>query len=83
MKQPKAELPAVAIGHVTLRVADPLLSAAFYEGLGLREILKRAEIAILELRGGTHLILFRAKRKPKALCPQMAQSIENVNHVNG
>ncbi len=66
MKQSKAELPAVAIGHVSLRVTDPRLSAAFYKGLGLREVLIRDEIAILELRGGTHLMLFRAKRKPKA-----------------
>ncbi len=66
MKQPRAELPAVAIGHVSLRVADPLHSAEFYKGLGLREILIRDDIAILELRGGTHLMLLRAKRKPKA-----------------
>ena len=58
--------PPIAIGHVTLRVSDVSLAADFYRALGLRPILKREELAILELRGGTHLVLFRAKRAPKA-----------------
>ena len=58
--------PPVAIGHVTLRVSEVSLAADFYEILGLRPILNREELAILELRGGTHLVLFRAKGKPKA-----------------
>jgi catechol 2,3-dioxygenase-like lactoylglutathione lyase family enzyme len=58
--------PPIAIGHVTLRVSDVGLAADFYRALGLRPILKQEELAILELRGGTHLILFRARGKPKA-----------------
>ena len=58
--------PPVAIGHVTLRVSEVSLAADFYETLGLRPILNREELAILELRGGTHLVLFRARGKPKA-----------------
>lgn len=58
--------PQVAIGHVTLRVSEVGLAADFYETLGLRPILNRDELAILELRGGTHLVLFRARGKPKA-----------------
>ena len=58
--------PPIAIGHVTLRVSDVGLAADFYRALGLRPILQREELAILELRGGTHLVLFRAKGKPKA-----------------
>ena len=58
--------PPVAIGHVTLRVSDIFLATDFYSSLGLRPILKREELAILELRGGTHLVLFRAGSKPKA-----------------
>src|SRR3712207_4352232 len=58
--------PPVAIGHVTLRVSEVSRAADFYETLGLRPILNREELAILELRGGTHLVLFRAKSKPKA-----------------
>jgi catechol 2,3-dioxygenase-like lactoylglutathione lyase family enzyme len=58
--------PPVAIGHVTLRVSEVNLAVEFYETLGLRPILNREELAILELRGGTHLVLFRARSKPKA-----------------
>ena len=58
--------PPIAIGHVTLRVSHVGLAADFYRALGLRPILKREELAILELRGGTHLVLFRAKGTPKA-----------------
>lgn len=58
--------PPIAIGHVTLRVSDVGLAADFYRAIGLRPILRREELAILELRGGTHLLLFRAEGKPKA-----------------
>ena len=58
--------PPIAIGHVTLLVSDIGLAADFYEALGLRPILQREELAILELRGGTHLVLFRADSRPMA-----------------
>ena len=58
--------PTVAIGHVTLRVSEVGPAADFYEALGLRPILNREELAILELRGGTHLVLFRSRGKTKA-----------------
>ena len=57
--------PPIAIGHVTLNVSDVELAFDFYRALGLRTIFDREDLAILELRGGTHLILFRAARKPK------------------
>ena len=58
--------PPVAIGHVTLRVSEVGPAADFYRALGLRPILQREELAILELRGGTHLVLFRAEDGPEA-----------------
>jgi catechol 2,3-dioxygenase-like lactoylglutathione lyase family enzyme len=58
--------PPIAIGHVTLSVSDVGPAADFYRALGLRPILRREELAILELRGGTHLVLFRAEGKPEA-----------------
>jgi catechol 2,3-dioxygenase-like lactoylglutathione lyase family enzyme len=57
--------PLVAIGHVTLRVADVARAAAFYTELGLRLVMESPSLAILELRGGTHLMLFKARRAPK------------------
>lgn len=50
---------------MTLRSSDVATSANFYRALGLRLIMETAGMAILELRGGTHLLLFRAKSKPK------------------
>jgi len=58
--------PPIAIGHVTLSVSDVGPAADFYRALGLRPILRREGLAILELRGGTHLVLFRAEGKPEA-----------------
>ncbi len=60
-----SERPSVAIGHVTLRVSDLARSAEFYKTLGMRAIVERESLAILELRGGTHLLLFKAKSKPR------------------
>ena len=57
--------PSVSIGHVTLRVSDIPRSAEFYKRLGLRPIVEQSGLAILELRGGTHLLLFRARSKPQ------------------
>ena len=48
--------PSVAIGHVVLHVRDVMASAEFYSAIGLRLIIKKSELAILELRGGTHLL---------------------------
>jgi catechol 2,3-dioxygenase-like lactoylglutathione lyase family enzyme len=58
--------PSVSIGHVILRVKDPRQGAAFYSALGMRTIWEADEMAILELRGGTHLMLFKAKTKPRS-----------------
>ncbi|HKG78460.1 MAG TPA: VOC family protein [Pyrinomonadaceae bacterium] len=62
----KSKRPSVAIGHVILHARDVTASAEFYSAIGLRLIVKQPKLAILELRGGTHLLLFEAKRKPKA-----------------
>ena len=56
--------PPVAVGHVILRVSDVGESERFYLSLGLRPIESRPFMAILEMRGGTHLMLFKARRKP-------------------
>jgi catechol 2,3-dioxygenase-like lactoylglutathione lyase family enzyme len=51
------ERPPIWVGHVVLRVADPEQSAPWWESLGLRPVYQGADVSILELRGGTHLIL--------------------------
>ena len=54
--------PTVAIGHIQLLVSDVSKATDFFIRLGLRYIHQSEDIAILELRGGTHLILKQAKR---------------------
>ena len=64
MKQTKEQVPPpIAIGHVTLQVSDVSCAAGFYRDMGLRPVLEREELAILELRGGTHLLLFQTSDK--------------------
>jgi catechol 2,3-dioxygenase-like lactoylglutathione lyase family enzyme len=58
--------PPIAIGHVSLRVSEVAKAAEFYKTLGMREVMNRPGMAIFELRGGTHLLLFRARGKPRA-----------------
>lgn len=49
--------PRFGIGHVGLPVDDVTKSADFYQNVGMRLILNMGRAAILELRGGTHLII--------------------------
>lgn len=49
--------PDVAVGHIRLDVNDVPSEFRFFVKHGMREILNRDDFAILELRGGTHLIL--------------------------
>ena len=51
------ERPAFAVGHIRLEVLDVSAEMAFYTEYGMREIVNREDFGILELRGGTHLIL--------------------------
>ena len=55
--------PDVAVGHIRLDVNDVSSEYGFFVNHGMREILKRDNFAILELRGGTHLILQKSKEQ--------------------
>ena len=65
------ERPPVAIGHVSLLVSDVGTSTHYFVKLGLRSIHEAENFTVLELRGGTHLILSTAKEKitPGAKAP--------------
>jgi len=49
--------PALAIGHVRLLVGNVATTTDFFVKLGIRTIVAHADFAVLELRGGTHLVL--------------------------
>jgi catechol 2,3-dioxygenase-like lactoylglutathione lyase family enzyme len=67
MRKPKSprRTRGVWIGHTLLAVPDVEASKTFFLKLGLRHVETTDTVAILELRGGTHLILVPAK-KPAA-----------------
>jgi catechol 2,3-dioxygenase-like lactoylglutathione lyase family enzyme len=51
------ERPALWVGHVVWRVKKVRAAAAFWRDLGMRQVHVDDAVGILELRGGTHLIL--------------------------
>ena len=55
--------PPLAVGHVHHWVADVLQAADWYESLGMRRIWRGSDTAVLEMRGGTHMVILPAKRK--------------------
>jgi catechol 2,3-dioxygenase-like lactoylglutathione lyase family enzyme len=55
--------PPVAVGHVSLHVKDVPTASAFMQVLGLRSVFEKDNFAVLELRGGTHLILNKSRKK--------------------
>ena len=51
-------LPAAAFGHFVMKVNDIDISYQYYVKLGLRPFAMFPGLAIIELRGGTHILLF-------------------------
>jgi catechol-2,3-dioxygenase len=49
--------PAVWVGHIFLETNNFEASEAFMRHIGMRSVIKREGIAVLEMRGGTHLVL--------------------------
>src|SRR5579863_3166630 len=47
----------LAVGHLVFKVTDLESSCEFYSNLGIPPFAIEEEVAIIELRGGTHLIL--------------------------
>jgi catechol 2,3-dioxygenase-like lactoylglutathione lyase family enzyme len=54
-----AAAPPVSLGHFAFTVGDLAASHGFYAAFGLRPLMKDDAMAIFELRGGTHLLLFQ------------------------
>ena len=51
------EKPAVAVGHVFLKSNDIPATLQFLQAIGVRDIMSNDQIGVLELRGGTHIVL--------------------------
>src|SRR6516165_7005232 len=63
----KNDRPGIWIGHVTRRVRNVKESTEFFAALGLRTVMAGPQMAILELRGGTHLLLFADQAEYKRI----------------
>jgi len=63
--------PPVAVGHVRLNVGDVGAAARWLETVGLRPIVTMDALAVLELRGGTHVVVRQAEQPiaPGAAAP--------------
>ena len=57
--------PPIWIGHATLFVADVAATTEYFMKLGLRLVGKYDRVAVLELRGGTQLIILPADKPTK------------------
>ena len=57
--------PPVAIGHVRFRTSDVPAAAEWLTAAGLRPIVTGRSFAVLELRGGTHLVVSKVAKPPK------------------
>lgn len=61
----KDRRPPVAVAHVFLRATDIHAAADWLETVGMRSIFAGDEVAVLELRGGTHAVVLPTRRKPR------------------
>ena len=49
--------PRFSIGHVSMTAANVDAMTAFYTSIGMRHVVNMGRMAIVELRGGTHLVI--------------------------
>lgn len=49
--------PAFGIGHVVITAADVDAMTKFYAAIGMRPVMNTGRMSIVELRGGTHIII--------------------------
>jgi len=62
MSQSVDQRPPVAVGHVWLPATDVASAERWLQSVGLRPIFADDGLAVLELRGGTHVVVRKAER---------------------
>src|SRR5215471_8487191 len=65
MAKTKDRRPPVAVGHIYLDATDVEAATRWLVGVGMRAIFEADDFAVLELRGGTHLVVSESRRKPR------------------
>jgi catechol 2,3-dioxygenase-like lactoylglutathione lyase family enzyme len=71
--------PRVWVGHIVLNTTDLDASDAFMQALGMRPIFKNEGVAILELRGGTHIVLEKGEVSGEADFDLMVDDIDQAH----
>jgi hypothetical protein len=61
--------PPVAVGHVHIPASNVAAVAQWLESVGLRPIFSSPELAVLEFRGGTHVVVRQAEQPAAAGTP--------------
>jgi hypothetical protein len=64
MSQTVDQRPPVAVGHVLLSATDVAVAERWLQSVGLRPIFAADNFAVLELRGGTHVVVRKAEQPP-------------------
>jgi hypothetical protein len=64
MSQTVDQRPPVAVGHVRLPETDVAVAERWLKSVGLRPIFADDSLAVLELRGGTHVVVRKAEQPP-------------------
>ena len=66
MLQSVDQRPPVAVGHVRLPATDVAAAERWLQSVGLRPIFADDGLAVLELRGGTHVVVRKTEQPPTA-----------------
>ena len=67
MSKAKDQRPPVAVGHVFLPVKNVPATSEFLQQIGLRPVFENEKrtFSVLELRGGTHVIVEKSRKRIK------------------
>jgi len=66
MSQTIDQRPPVAVGHVRLPTSNVAGAAQWLVSVGLRPIFEDDDLAVLEFRGGTHVVVRKVEETPRA-----------------
>ncbi len=74
------ERPPIWVGHILLGATDVATSNDYFVKLGMRHIVSGEGFAVLEMRGGTHLVLTAlADSPPKGSLASFDIMVEDVD----
>ena len=76
------ERPPVWVGHVTMQTTSIAESNKFMIELGMRPIADGEGFAVLELRGGTHLVLLASEESGSGTAP-FDLMVEDLDATHG